>query len=186
MAIFKQVNKKYETPEAAVNLLNYIRRGAYSWGIYPGFISGDGEVIWAQMNYYKNYFGKADGNLLEHYALSFDTSCYEKDIPLGIINMCAYILAELFIEFQPVWGIHLSYTHYHIHLVINTVCVIDGKEYHKNPSEFQRLLIRLADELKDYHIALMPVAYYDETGRLKRGSVPSTFLYQNKDPFIYG
>ena len=186
MAIFKQVNEKYKTQEAAINLLNYIRRGAYGWGNYPGFIPGDGEIFWAQMNYYKNYFGKTGGNLLEHYVLSFDTFCYEKDVPLGIIKTCAYILAGLFIEFQPVWGIHLHDTHYHIHLVINTVSVIDGKKYHKSPSEFKRLLIWLADELKDYHIALVPVTYYDETGRLKYGNVPSTFLYQNKDPFIYG
>lgn len=138
------------------------------------------------MDYTKRYYGKTDGNLLEHYVLSFDSECYEKDVDLGVIKRCLYILLRFFHEFQPVWGIHLVKSHYHIHIVINTVNAVTGKKYRKSQHEFMQLLRQLADELRDYHIALLPISYYDDKGRFRYGKVPSTFLYQNKDPFIYG
>lgn len=61
----------------------------------------------------------------------------------------------------------------------------NGKRYHAGKGEFKNFLLWLANELKDYHIALLGVTYYDERGHLKYGNVPSNYLYENKNPFEY-
>lgn len=185
MANFKLVDKKYMTQEDALNLLNYIIRKSYRYEA-SRMIVAEEEVIWAQMNYYKKYYGKTDGNQINHYILSFDTQYYERDIELSTIVQCANMLAFKFYEYQPVWGLHRDSTHYHIHLATNTINIEDGKRFHMNQWEFQRFLRDLAEELSYYHIALLPVSYYDEKGRFRYGNVPGTHLYENKDPFVYG
>lgn len=81
-------------------------------------ICWNAEVLWAQIKYYKRYYGKDNRNLLNHYVLIFDTCHYEKDIEFHTILRCANILSQYFCEYQPIWGIHLHDTHYHIHIVI--------------------------------------------------------------------
>lgn len=184
MANFKQVDRQYLTPKDARNVLEYIKAGCYNWGA-PYMLLSDTEVIWAQMNYYKQYYGKTEGEQVKHFVLSFQSQKYESDITLSKLQRFANILAGLFREYQPVWAIHLHKTHTHLHLVINTVNVINGKRFHMSPGEFNQLLEKLADELIYYQVALLPVTYIDESGKMRKGKVPVSFLYQNKDPFTY-
>ncbi len=184
MAFFKQITEKYETDRDAICLLEYVIKNSYCWNAL-GMLCGNIEVLWAQIKYYKRYYGKDNRNLLNHYVLSFDTCHYEKDVEFHTILMCANMLSRYFYEYQPIWGIHLHDTHYHIHIVTNTINVRNGKRYHAGKGEFKNFLLWLANELKDYHIALLGVTYYDERGHLKYGDVPSNYLYENKNPFEY-
>lgn len=180
MAIFKQVEEKYTNEISAINLIHYIKKGTGYWNC-PTMLPGRDEVLWAQMNYIKRYYGKTDGNQLEHYVLSFDTEGVERNITVAKIQGCCNILSVIFKDYQPIWAIHFKETHYHIHLVINTVNSETGLKYHKGPKEFNDLLKRIANELAYLQIALQPITYFDEYRRLQYGSVPSTYLYQYKE-----
>lgn len=180
MAVFKQVDEKYMHETSAINLIHYVKKSTSYWGC-PTMLPGKDEVLWAQMNYIKRYYGKTDGNLLEHYVLSFDTEGVERDMTESEIQRCANVLSIIFKDYQPIWAIHFKETHYHIHLVINTVNSETGLRYHKGPMEFNELLKRIANELAYFQIALQSITYFDEYGRLQYGNVPSTYLYQYKE-----
>ncbi|WP_027295749.1 relaxase/mobilization nuclease domain-containing protein [Robinsoniella sp. KNHs210] len=183
MAIFKFINKKYQTTTDLYNLINYVIENASSY-YSPNMFHSSPDIMCAQFQYYKNYYYKIDGNQAIHFCLSIDSKKWEKDVTLQNFYKCGLDICNIFRDYQTIMALHTDKkSHWDIHFVCNSVSFITGLKYHSSPTDFNYIMQEVAIYLSRYHMALQTINYYDENNKLRRGSETSSFLYQNKDYF---
>ena len=80
-----------------------------------------------QMMTVKEYFHKSGDNPLFHFIISFDSNV--KTLHKAIVN--SYYIARCFKEqYQVLWCVHYKKrgdSRYHVHMIVNSVNLIDGK-----------------------------------------------------------
>lgn len=183
MAIFKFINKKYQTTNDLHNLINYVIENASSY-YSPNMFQSSPDIMCAQFQYFKNYYYKTDGNQAIHLCLSIDSKKWEKNVTLQDFYNCGLHICYIFREYQTIMALHIDKeSHSHIHFVINSVSFITGKKFHSSPKDFDYIMQEVAIYLSQYRMALQTINYYDENNNLRRGSETGSFLYQNKDYF---
>lgn len=86
-----------------------------------------------QMLFVKKYFHKTEDNPLMHFIISFDddVKSYDKAklyaIKIGSFFKCRH---------QILWCVHRKErrnSHYHLHMIVNSVSFVDGKLYDSSP-----------------------------------------------------
>ena len=95
----------------------------------------DVEDAYMQMLAVKQYFGKTSGNPLVHIVVSFDG-------PTNTAEYAAYaapLIAGYFKDnYQVMWGVHPAdsdSSHYHTHILLNSVNLMNGTLFHSGPYE---------------------------------------------------
>nr|WP_243424659.1 relaxase/mobilization nuclease domain-containing protein [Mediterraneibacter glycyrrhizinilyticus] len=79
-------------------------------------------------------------------------------------------------------AIHRSRTNLHVHFIMNSVNMKNGKHFHLTKQEFDSFMYNIGELLSIKDIALKGYTYYDESGRMHRGESSSPFLYPHKQP----
>lgn len=183
MAVFKIVNKDYLDPGDIYREIRYIydpKKCICKDSI--NLIGSDPYIIMNQFLYVKNYYGKRGGKQLEHFILSLDTEWEERDVKINeLIVVASFILSE-FQEYQMTCAIHNSSTNLHVHFIMNSVNMENGKHFRLTRQEFNNFMYNIGELLSLERIALKGYTYYDEEGRFRRGESDSPFLYPYKLP----
>ncbi|WP_395013797.1 relaxase/mobilization nuclease domain-containing protein [Robinsoniella peoriensis] len=181
MAIFKFINKKYDTHKDLYNLVNYIKARAimlYS----PNIFVRSTEAICSQFLYYKKFYYKTHGNQAVHFCLSIDSKKLETHITQQDLLNAANMISLIFKNYQTIIALHTDKSsHWDIHIVCNSVSFLTGARFHISHNDFDQIMNEVAMILSRYNLALQSVNYYDEEGKLRKGSVTGPFLYQNKN-----
>lgn len=180
MAIFKFINRKYNTYQDLYNLVNYVMSSATK--IYSlNMLHGTADVMCAQFQYYKKYYYKTHGNQALHFCLSIDSTKWENHVSKQDFFNCACNISLIFKDFQSLIALHTDKpSHWDIHFVCNTVSFSNGSRFHISQDDFNYIMNEVAMSLSRYHLALQSINYYDENGILRRGNEIGPFLYQNK------
>lgn len=186
MAVFKIVEEAYTEPKDISREINYILNPEKC--IHAGYSNlcpGDTAVLENQFFYVKNYYCKSGGKQLEHFILAFDTSWEEKDISWEqMLTVIHYIIDSVFVGYQVVYAVHRQ-EHLHVHFIMNSVNMIEGKHFHLSRTEFYKFMNMIADCLLMKKIALRGFSYFDEKGVLHFGKSETNIgLYDNKPPAI--
>lgn len=183
MALFKVVDKTYDSPEDVTKLVDYIKKGTGYWDV-GSMLIGDTNVICSQIFYIRKFYGKTEGNQMIHFVLSLDSKRYETEFGIPKLERIGTILCNLFSQYQSIYGIHTNSEHLHLHFAFNTVSYIDGTRYHCSQFEFDNFMHKLAYELGFEGIALLGKTYFDESGRMHYGNHCASMLYMNKPVII--
>ena len=184
MAVFKVARErqdfgevcKYKDKKDLDNLIYYC--GRKSKYIEPVNIQLFGyKAIVSQFIYIQNCSGKRLNTRAHHFILSFNTEKYERFVQRDIIGIImGFIGREFFAEHQAVLYLHTNTrSHYHVHIIVNPVSFMNYKLFRYDIKDMQR---RIAIILKDYHIALQGVSYYDTDGYFRYGDESGLGLYQ--------
>ncbi len=120
------------------NACNYIRDGREltcgGFGVNPF----DAKAAYRQMEAVKSYYGQTSTNPLLHFIVSFDGPTDN----LVFASQAAPVIAAFFKDnYQVMWSVHHAdgdSAHYHMHLVMNSVNLQNGKLYHSGPSELNQ------------------------------------------------
>lgn len=161
------------------NLLYYcMDKSIYT--VYHGIYAFGEECVADQMIYLQRCRCKPFRNRAIHYILSFSSKKYEKHMTTDqIARLMEWMRLGYFKEYQWIACLHADKpSHLHVHIVINPVNTIDLSLYRCN---MFGLMKELADDLGElYQVALQGMTYYNENGRLCKGSEEGAFLYQDK------
>lgn len=183
MAVFKIVNKPYLDPEDIYREIRYIynpEKCIYKNSI--NLISADPYIIMNQFLYVKSFYGKQGGKQLEHFVLSLDTECEERDVEIRVLIILASFLLSEFQDYQMTCAIHNSSKNLHVHFIMNSVNMKNGKHFRLTRQEFNNFMYNIGELLSLEGIALKGYTYYDEEGRFRRGESDNPFLYPHKLP----
>lgn len=180
MAVFKVIDKKYESVEDTRKLIQYIIGKAEYWNCSTVLFRGNSRELLNQITYIRRCFGKMDGNMMGHMVLSLDSQKYEKEVGRREMICLGNHFCNLFMDHQSIYAIHEDTKHLHLHFIFNTVSYKDGKRYHCSPQEFKAFKRRLANILATEKIALAGETCFDERGKLQYESLGPALLYMNK------
>jgi len=89
----------------------------------------------------KRFYEKTGGRMYYHVVQSFSP---EEELTAETAHEIALKLAEEFSGFEVLVCTHTDRDHLHSHLIINSVCAEDGRKYHSDKDNIQR--IRLASD----------------------------------------
>ena len=106
-----------------------IARGAY--GVHPQ----DPESEYAQMVAARKYYNQTSTNPLIHLVVSFDGMT---DNAIFAIKAAPKIAAYFKSSYQVLWSVHPAdpeSSHFHVHIMLNTVNLRNGKLFHSGPYE---------------------------------------------------
>ncbi len=165
--------------ESDVRTLLYYCMNKSLYTIYHKIYAFGVECIADQMIYLQRCRYKPFRNRAIHCILSFSSTKQEKHMTTDqIACFMEWMRLSYFREYQWIACLHRGKTGcLHIHIVINPINTIDLSLYRCN---IFGLMKELADDLVGlYQVALQGVTYYDENGRLCKGSEEGAFLYQH-------
>ncbi len=111
------------------NSERYICGGGY--GVDPYNLS----YAYNQMMGVKRYFSKTSGNPLLHFVVSYDRSVSD---PFSAADISNTVVSYFTPEYQLLWCVHgkdRGCSHYHTHIVLNSVSYVNGKMFHSGPAE---------------------------------------------------
>lgn len=103
-------------------------------GVYPY----DLNRTYAQMMAIKEFFGKTSGNPLIHFIVSFDNTISDAE---QACEFAAWIARYFQTSHQTLWCVHAkdrSCSHFHAHIIINSVSYVNGMMYNSSPEEMNR------------------------------------------------
>jgi hypothetical protein len=126
--IYKHINSKNQTSSTLLKSIEYILEPSKS---APHLQSGAGcspETACKDMICVKTLLHKLGGKQFYHIVLSFDIGADE----ITVVRVAKEIAYDLFYGFQTVWAVHTNTNNLHIHFVINSVSLINGKKYQSN------------------------------------------------------
>jgi len=127
MAYFKMVNNPCDSDELLETVCSYITQ----WNRTCGMIGGRGlrpECAYEDIREGQYLWNKAFGRRAYHCVLAFDDM--EVIVPTEAMEI-AYKVSALFFPGWPVlFGVHTEQEHLHIHFVISTVSLADGRKLH--------------------------------------------------------
>ena len=106
-----------------------IARGAF--GVNPH----DPEKQYAQMVTARKYFNQTSTNPLIHLVVSFDGKTDNAAFAIAAApQLAAYFKAN----YQVLWSVHPAdpeSSHFHVHIMLNSVNLLNGKLFHSGPYE---------------------------------------------------
>lgn len=152
MATIKTANKKgkYYDDDSYQSVINYITNPQKAYHGYMGFIGVDATTPAESMAQHANEVKKNFGVRVRHFILSF--APWEPVTP-EIANQIGHmIILYLGQQYQCVYAVHENKPHLHIHIVINSVSLIDGKKYRGIHTTFRQFLNEIRNILRLFGI----------------------------------
>ncbi len=129
MASIKLIDNPIDTCESLFNVCNYIKRPSKTEnGKYVGVRGLSVEYAYEEIIEMQTLFGKTCGRKGYHLIVSFSA-----DAPLAaydIMHIAKEVSDLFFPEYQVLYGVNMVKEHPHIHFLINSVSLIDGKKLH--------------------------------------------------------
>ena len=101
------------------------------YGVNPS----DPYEAYTQMLTVRKQYGKMSSNPLVHIVVSLDGKCDDKEYA---IQAAPKITAYFKENYQLMWCVHCadeSFKHHHIHILLHSVNVMNGKLFHSGPYE---------------------------------------------------
>lgn len=151
----------YSNKSAVKNMAKYITRDTKCEGNYGclGMIHCTVDEVIEQMENTKKRFGKTGGRKLIHVMVSVREEEYEwlkpklsdKNINLvlrGTLNELGYTLQELFYGHEVLFAVHSDTDHLHMHAMINSVNMINGRKISISPSDRERITQFATEKIK--------------------------------------
>lgn len=156
--IIKCVRKSYERDEDIRRLLCYIAGECDNKKEHTRYCCGEGvspdpeeaaeHMICMQKSYGKaaRKSGKRANRRIYHYVVSFPLSMDDANC----VKLAAVGIAGIFSEeYQVYYGVHEDEKHLHIHYAINAVSIADGKKWHKNRKQLEKMETEIRKTAKD-------------------------------------
>lgn len=144
----KTINSNYGTVkfQDLHNALDYIEEDYKTeMKLYVSGINCNAENAYEQMSITKQTYNKEDGILAFHLIQSFDKD--ENVTPELAHKIGIELCNELFADrFECVVSTHINTSHYHNHIIINSVSFRDGKKYYDNHETYSAIR-RVSDNL---------------------------------------
>ncbi len=111
-------------------------------------ISKRAEKAAGQMIKLQKLFGKANKRRLYHFIVSFPGD--EDDA--NFVKLAAEkIVGLVFKDYAVYYGVHEDTECLHIHFAVNAVSHVDGKKWHKNKKEFEKMkkeILQIVEEVR--------------------------------------
>lgn len=116
------------------NLCNYgrdheIARGGYGLNPYVQ------DAAYSQMVALRRYYNQLSSNPAAHIVVSFDEETNNEEFA---VNNAPAIAAYFQDSYQLIWAVHpadVDSSHYHMHIMLNSVNVNNGSLFHSGPPE---------------------------------------------------
>lgn len=127
-------------------------------GVYPYNLV----ITYAQMMAIKEYFGKTSGNPLVHFIVSFDEAVSDAE---EACELAAWIAQYFQANHQTLWCVHAKdrgCSHFHVHIIINSVNYNNGMMYNSCREE----ILRFCDHVK--RLTNRPCRFYFEKRQQER------------------
>ena len=143
MAINKTVNGRNDSHGALRNVINYVLQ---DYKIKDGLVcvSGpfdydtiDRDKVYQSFIDEKKLWGKDSGRMYSHQIISFHRDEYIT--PEQALLFGKEFVDRWFPAHQALVAVHQDRDHVHIHIVINTVSLVDGKKLHNTKHDLQRM-----------------------------------------------
>ena len=135
MVIVKVIRHSDGGEEYLRNMVHYITDGrAIVRGGYGVDISNPDQA-YAQMMAVKQYYHQTSMNPLIHIVVSLDGFCDNEQFAAYAAPLIAGYFRE---QYQLLWCVHHKdeeNSHYHIHILLHSVNVMNGKLFHSGPYE---------------------------------------------------
>lgn len=91
-------------------------------------------------------FGKKESRRIYHYIVSLP-ACADD---VNCVRIAAAGIADIFSgRHQVYYGVHEDTENLHIHFAVNAVSYMDGKKWHKNKKELEKLEIQIRERAKE-------------------------------------
>ncbi len=135
MVVIKVIRHSGSGVDYLQNMCNYvtdsraIARGGFGVNAY------DAESAFSQMLAVREHYNQLSTNPLVHIIVSFDGSCDDEAFAIQTAPLIASFFAA---EYQVMWCVHRADAydaHYHIHILLHTVNLLNGKLFHSGPYE---------------------------------------------------
>ena len=187
-AIAANVNgepQTYPTEESIRNLVHYVYdKSIYTYMNWIVDVNHQADLIANQILYCQKCSGKVLQKRALHFILSYDTTGLEREMSRDQIIQSVFDVElcmsqfKLY-EYQYMIGVHDNGKNIHLHIVINPINVWSRNLLNYGIPDYQRVLKELAGILYlKYRIALAPVSYINENGKLRFGN-SGGLLYEN-------
>lgn len=117
------------------NMCNYICDGREIAGGGYGLNPYDPGAAYLQMAAARSFYDQEDSNPLVHFVISFDGKTDSAEFAAKAAPQIAAYFRDWY---QVLWCIHPAdqgSSHYHMHLLLHSVNLLNGKLYHSGPYE---------------------------------------------------
>lgn len=158
MPVFKAINKKYSAEKDMKGLVYYVvREDRCIEGIYgaQGAILGTACEMYGQMEEIRKYYHKNTKRCALHYVLSFSKE-EEKFIGVKEALAIGYQLAEYFLGWQVVFGVHTNTDNLHIHFAVNCISYENGRSISVGIQDLQTIQQAAQNIVECYYEATLP------------------------------
>jgi len=150
VAILKIINNPVDSVESLENLCNYITEKSKSKS-YESFIGGknlEPENAFNEMVYTQELFDKSFGRRAYHFIVSFGND--EPIMPDDAYDIGYDIANTFFSDYQLLFNVHTTQEQLHLHFVLNTVSLIDGKKFHFDFATQNRIIAYVNSKIEEY------------------------------------
>lgn len=130
MSIIKFINGKNRGAKALKQGIRYVLNPEKT---SPHLVGGRGitvSTVYQDMQTVQRLMGKEEGRSYIHFILSFNEEIYNQQL-----RQIAEECAAYFTDNQSVWAVHDNTAYRHIHFIVNTVNVRDGKKFSQSKRE---------------------------------------------------
>lgn len=145
--IVKFVKEPYGRDRDIRQLFRYIA-GECDGKEHTRYCCGEGvspepeQAAWQMISVQKSYkkaekrYGQKANRRIYHYIVSFPSSVEDANC----VKLAAVEIARIFSgQYQVYYGVHEDEENLHIHFAMNAVSYVDGKKWHKNKRELEKL-----------------------------------------------
>lgn len=135
MVVIKVIRHSGSGVDYLKNMCSYLtNERALAYGGY-GVNPADPYSAYTQMLTVRQYYGQLSTNPLVHFVVSLDGNCDQ----IEFATCAAPLIAAYFKDcYQVMWCVHCPDTavpHYHIHVLLHSVNLMNGKLFHSGPYE---------------------------------------------------
>ena len=158
MGLVKVITQSDADYDYVINCQNYVTVNPdtrYYWAY-----NADPIQFFEQCMIVRSYFGKMSGNQLVHFVIVLDNRY--RNITAAI--KAAHKIAEFYKDrYQIIFGIHEKCmknkhgklrSYYHIHMIMNTVSIQDGKMFSATMTELSQFMNHIKSVTGDYKLQL--------------------------------
>ena len=151
------VRNTYLDVAALNNVIHYALSKAVFVGGYG--VTPEIEDAQMQMQFVKQAFYQTDALQLKHFFITY-SHAEAMFIDFDEMMQTAFEVAQLFGEYQMVYGLHLDGSHVHVHIVMNTTSFLNGRQYSGGLSGFMRVCGMLKKKYPHYNVKLCQTRPY--------------------------
>ena len=138
MAIIKFNNRRNSKCSKRINKLNrgirYITDHKKTVSYLIGGTGVDENTAYERMKTVKQFYGKEGGREYIHFCVSFKGKRDEE-----LVSFIAENISVIFADFQVLFAVHTNTPNTHIHFIINSVNVNNGRKFSQSRTDLQRL-----------------------------------------------